>query len=465
MLFWETGAVGHASARCRPGGPTFRVPPTGAVLGTRRDRLRRRPARARAAIATRPPPLRGLVRRRRVRPVGRAGRRGRAAEPAACCDVGSFGYDFRTVDMRAARAPDRRRGARRAVRLRLPRRRDRAAPGAGRAARRAAREHRHVVELLHAGVRRALARTRSGVSRRTSRRRPRSTRPALRPERAAPCSQRANDAYDATLGRGHEPGRARRLLRRVGAVHRRAARRPTALTPADVAAAAARDRSAAAGSLPNGSGLRFGAPGTADAGDNVAAASVIWEWVAPGEAAVVWPPAFATEPDGSRAPSDAWSSRRRRDRRRAGGRGGLRGARRLSGHLSPLARGPLLDGIGPPQDYRWVNPPPELAATNQTPSSGVFHVALGPVASEAQVFVTSDNQVTVVVPQGCVRRRRPGRSRSTLTVDPVDPATLAPPGSGVTIFGNAYRFRRRTGPSGDAGRRSRFRSTWSCSTR
>ena len=24
----------------------------------------------------------------------------------------------------------------------------------------------------------------------------------------------------------------------------------------------------------------------------------------------------------------------------------------LSGHLSPLARGPLLDGIGPPQDYR-----------------------------------------------------------------------------------------------------------------
>ena len=40
-----------------------------------------------------------------------------------------------------------------------------------------------------------------------------------------------------------------------------------------------------------------------------------------------------------------------------------------SGALSPLARGPLLDGTGPPQAYRWVNPPPDLAATNIEPSS------------------------------------------------------------------------------------------------
>jgi branched-chain amino acid transport system substrate-binding protein len=50
-----------------------------------------------------------------------------------------------------------------------------------------------------------------------------------------------------------------------------------------------------AGSLPNGSGLRFGARGTAQAGDNLAAASVIWKWVRPGEAAVIWPKAFATD--------------------------------------------------------------------------------------------------------------------------------------------------------------------------
>jgi hypothetical protein len=48
------------------------------------------------------------------------------------------------------------------------------------------------------------------------------------------------------------------------------------------------------GGLPNGSGLSFGAPGTADAGANLRAASVIWEWVRVGERAVVWPPRFAT---------------------------------------------------------------------------------------------------------------------------------------------------------------------------
>jgi branched-chain amino acid transport system substrate-binding protein len=50
------------------------------------------------------------------------------------------------------------------------------------------------------------------------------------------------------------------------------------------------------GSLPNGSGLQFGSPGTADAGDNVRAAGVIWEWVAPGEHVAVWPPLVATHP-------------------------------------------------------------------------------------------------------------------------------------------------------------------------
>ncbi len=50
------------------------------------------------------------------------------------------------------------------------------------------------------------------------------------------------------------------------------------------------------GSLPNGSGLLFGAPGTPQAGENLRAASVIWEWVAPYTRALVWPPALATHP-------------------------------------------------------------------------------------------------------------------------------------------------------------------------
>jgi hypothetical protein len=67
------------------------------------------------------------------------------------------------------------------------------------------------------------------------------------------------------------------------------------LTPASVAAAAERTR-LPIGALPNGSGLAFGARGTPQAGANLRAMSVIWEWVAAGKRAVVWPPRFATAP-------------------------------------------------------------------------------------------------------------------------------------------------------------------------
>jgi hypothetical protein len=120
----------------------------------------------------------------------------------------------------------------------------------------------------------------------------------------------------------------------------------------------------------------------------------------------------------------------------------------LSGHLSPLAKGPLLDGIGPPQAYRWVNPPPDLAATDQPPSSGVFHVPLDPNGSRPEVFVTSDNQITIVVPQGAFPKKA-GQIEIVLKVTPLDPATLASPGAHVTIFGNAYRLQATYQPSGD----------------
>jgi branched-chain amino acid transport system substrate-binding protein len=67
------------------------------------------------------------------------------------------------------------------------------------------------------------------------------------------------------------------------------------LTPAGVAAAA-RAVHLPVGSLPNGSGLDFGAPGTATAGSNLLAAGVIWEWTREYWRGVVWPPRFATEP-------------------------------------------------------------------------------------------------------------------------------------------------------------------------
>jgi branched-chain amino acid transport system substrate-binding protein len=65
---------------------------------------------------------------------------------------------------------------------------------------------------------------------------------------------------------------------------------------AEGVAAAARSIELPEGSLPNGSGLRFGTEGTAQAGWNLWAASVIWQWVAVDKEAVVWPPRFATTP-------------------------------------------------------------------------------------------------------------------------------------------------------------------------
>jgi branched-chain amino acid transport system substrate-binding protein len=64
-------------------------------------------------------------------------------------------------------------------------------------------------------------------------------------------------------------------------------------TPSAVAASAMRV-DLPRGSLPNGSGLRFGAPGTATAGSNELAESVIWQWTEPGEHWVVWPERLAT---------------------------------------------------------------------------------------------------------------------------------------------------------------------------
>jgi branched-chain amino acid transport system substrate-binding protein len=60
--------------------------------------------------------------------------------------------------------------------------------------------------------------------------------------------------------------------------------------------AAARAMKLPVGTFPNGSGMDFAGPGTRAAGSNLRAVSVIEEWIRPGVRAVVWPPAFATDP-------------------------------------------------------------------------------------------------------------------------------------------------------------------------
>ena len=118
-----------------------------------------------------------------------------------------------------------------------------------------------------------------------------------------------------------------------------------------------------------------------------------------------------------------------------------------SGRISPLARLPLLDGLGPAAPYRWVNPPPDLASGNQPPSAGEFTLELDRGGVRGQVLITSDNQVTVIVSDGAIAPRA-GETTVKLTVEPLDAATLPAPTGGLETFGNAYGLKATYEPSG-----------------
>ena len=105
--------------------------------------------------------------------------------------------------------------------------------------------------------------------------------------------ERARRGVRGPVRRADERRRARRLLGRVGAAARGAAggRRPLA---GRGRRSRERERSCRRGRCPNGSGLRFGEPGSVTAGANLLASSVIWQWQAPGSYAVVAPDRYAT---------------------------------------------------------------------------------------------------------------------------------------------------------------------------
>jgi hypothetical protein len=120
----------------------------------------------------------------------------------------------------------------------------------------------------------------------------------------------------------------------------------------------------------------------------------------------------------------------------------------VSGRASILTRRPLLDGLAPPTPYRWVSPPPEMAASNKPPASTRFTVDLTPEGSQLGAFSTSDGQINLVLSQGAVPAR-PGQTGVEFAVEPVDPATLGRPPSGLITAGNAYRIQGSYQPSGD----------------
>jgi branched-chain amino acid transport system substrate-binding protein len=290
MLFWETGAVGMLTARSRPGERTFRMPPTGAVLGRNAisfvngplaDAFDRDPRELRYAVSF-------------VDDVyGRAVAAG-ALQAAADLDldvVGRFGYDFQTVDYDALARKIDRSGA------------DVLFVSA------------YLVDAIE--LRRALVRNDvdllASIGTSSSYCMPEfgaalgegavglfaSDKPSgdaidpstLRPE-GAELLERARSAYDGRWGEEMSPA-ALAGFSAAWALFADVMPAAAELTP-DGIAEAALAADLPTGSLPNGSGLRFGEPGTATAGDNVAAAAVIWEWLVPGEHMVVWPPELAT---------------------------------------------------------------------------------------------------------------------------------------------------------------------------
>jgi hypothetical protein len=113
-------------------------------------------------------------------------------------------------------------------------------------------------------------------------------------------------------------------------------------------------------------------------------------------------------------------------------------------------RAPLLDGIAPPVAYRWVSPPPALAAGNKPPQPEQhFTVSLGAHGSKAEVLSTQDLQAVLVLTPGAIAPKA-GASSVDVTVTALAPATLGPPPSGLTIAGNVYRFTAQYAGDGSA---------------
>ncbi|MGH9276902.1 MAG: hypothetical protein ACRD12_02165, partial [Acidimicrobiales bacterium] len=99
---------------------------------------------------------------------------------------------------------------------------------------------------------------------------------------------------------------------------------------------------------------------------------------------------------------------------------------------------PLFDGFAPPIPYRWVKPPPELAAGNMPPEPAERVVPLGPDGSEPSNASTADAQVIVALAQGALAAHPPDTG-VLIKLVPFDAATLGPVPEGLDVVSNAYQ--------------------------
>ncbi len=106
---------------------------------------------------------------------------------------------------------------------------------------------------------------------------------------------------------------------------------------------------------------------------------------------------------------------------------------------------PFLDGYTPPPPYRWVSPPPNLAATNQAPTGGDTTIPLTDGASDAAGAFTDDGQITISFNPGTFTDAT-GQTAVRVHIAPISPQPAAPPG--LVADGNVYLMAATFTPSG-----------------
>jgi hypothetical protein len=119
----------------------------------------------------------------------------------------------------------------------------------------------------------------------------------------------------------------------------------------------------------------------------------------------------------------------------------------ISGHLSVLARRPILDGSGPPPPYNYVEPPPDVAGTNQQPGNAETTVRLGPKGSAAKVLTAPDGQFSFVMRPGLFPPHT-GAHEVRVTAEPLAPSKFPPLPSGYDVRGNVYDLTATYEPRG-----------------
>src|SRR5205823_5186114 len=112
----------------------------------------------------------------------------------------------------------------------------------------------------------------------------------------------------------------------------------------------------------------------------------------------------------------------------------------LSGHLSPLARRPVLDGFASAPPYRWVSPPPGFVSGNETPTDGSARLQLHANGSVGGAVSTRDLQVTVILKDKAFPPMQ-GATGVDVVIEPFDPGKLGALPADLATIGNAYRIR------------------------